>query len=154
MKLQKSISKLETNFARLTGCIMNLNRQGSRIQEVEDVCAAILAPDPELAKANASLAELRAHRVRIGRIKAVTTEWDDKWRFLTMFRGDDGYSGPHDGFDLRLETQGLKALKEALTLVEIPLELCDLNPPPGPITVGLGQRQIYIRKEEKTEKKS
>lgn len=147
VQVREAIEHLTTDFLRSVAALRDMNQYQSRIQSVEDVCASILAPQPEIVKANESLIEVQqASRREFGALEFIIADWDERWRFSFSFRWERGHIDGLDGFDLRRDTPGFKALTDALESVRInPAdEKLDLGPVFAPAS-GIVERRIIWR---------
>lgn len=137
-----SLQAIREDIISLAKAIQVLNNYGARVPTVNELLNKVLAPDPHTAEALEELAKIKALPTKIGRLIAVTSEWDDEWRFMFSFRFENGWHNS-DGFDLRPNRPGLAALKAAIDHLKIGIDLCDFNPPEaasGPIP---NRRVIY-----------
>lgn len=146
--LETSVREIGTDLLRLAQAVHQMNQYTNRLPEVEEVTKAILAPRPEMAKANESLAEIRASKQRLEEIFAVTIDWDDNWNFLFQARGKNGYATT-EGFSLLPDHPGQKALEEAIDVLGIPIAKADLSAPKSAPAGKLERRIIYQRGEDK-----
>lgn len=112
--IKQCLEPIATDITRLANAVEIVNRYGSRVGTVTELCKMVLAPSPEAGKAQANLSELKSARSAMGRLEQVTAEWDSRMNFLIVFRGSVSWSGPYDGFSLIAGTPGFDALKIAL----------------------------------------
>lgn len=120
IRVSESLKTVAEDVMRLANAIQILNMQGHRNTRVDALLSQVLAPTQEASKAIASLAELRAALRNVGKIVQVAAEWDSQMRFMFMFRGENGWIGPLDGFNLVDGTPGQASLREALHLLQVP----------------------------------
>lgn len=142
-QVKESIRRIGVDLLRLAAAVRRMNRYAQRIAEVEEACNAILAPDPALAKANESVAEVRAVAANIGQVTAVTADWDENWQFIVNIRATSGHCTGLDGFDLRPESHGRRMLEEVLRdVLKLP-EPYALAPPETPKKGTIERRVIW-----------